>query len=157
MLFAPFTGVNHHRQSNLFGGALLKDKIVDTFVCLFKQFRLACFLEHTTAIITDQYDAMENAIRQSFPESHHHFCTWCRFCKWHVKKHDTEYLQCYRVRYEDFDEFYKSWIRSDTIEEFEMVGNYYIRSIKSLRSVDGQCTRSSGSGYYATWKDVFFC
>ena len=31
MSFAPFTGVNHHRQSTLFGCALLANEIEDTF------------------------------------------------------------------------------------------------------------------------------
>ena len=33
--FAPFTGVNHHRQSTLFGCALLADKTEETFIWLF--------------------------------------------------------------------------------------------------------------------------
>ncbi|XP_077223050.1 protein FAR1-RELATED SEQUENCE 5-like [Tasmannia lanceolata] len=37
MPFAPFTGVNHHRQSILFGCALLADETEETFTWLFKQ------------------------------------------------------------------------------------------------------------------------
>ncbi|XP_020244988.1 protein FAR1-RELATED SEQUENCE 7-like [Asparagus officinalis] len=35
--FAPFTGVNHHRQSTLLGCALLADEQEDTFVWLFEE------------------------------------------------------------------------------------------------------------------------
>ncbi|XP_020253824.1 protein FAR1-RELATED SEQUENCE 5-like [Asparagus officinalis] len=35
--FAPFTGVNHHRQSTLLGCALLADEQKDTFVWLFEE------------------------------------------------------------------------------------------------------------------------
>ena len=35
MPFAPFTGVNHHRQSTLFGCVLLVDETEETFVSLF--------------------------------------------------------------------------------------------------------------------------
>ncbi|XP_077215982.1 protein FAR1-RELATED SEQUENCE 5-like [Tasmannia lanceolata] len=37
MPFAPFTGVNHHRQSTLFGCALLADETEETFTWLFRQ------------------------------------------------------------------------------------------------------------------------
>lgn len=36
MPFAPFTGVNHHRQSTLFGCALLSDEREETFVWLYR-------------------------------------------------------------------------------------------------------------------------
>nr|KAJ0194647.1 hypothetical protein LSAT_V11C700365420 [Lactuca sativa] len=38
MPFAPFTGVNHHGQSVLFGGALLENEKEETFVWLFEHF-----------------------------------------------------------------------------------------------------------------------
>jgi len=37
MSFAPFTGVNHHQQSTLFGCALLVDEQRDTFIWLFRK------------------------------------------------------------------------------------------------------------------------
>lgn len=43
MPFALFTGVNHHLQSSLFGGALLEDATTETFVWLFSQFRRCMF------------------------------------------------------------------------------------------------------------------
>jgi hypothetical protein len=36
MIFVPFTGVNHHRQSITFGAALLGDAKIDSFVWLFE-------------------------------------------------------------------------------------------------------------------------
>lgn len=42
MSFAPFTGVNHHLQSSLFGGALLEDETTETSVWLFPNFGDAC-------------------------------------------------------------------------------------------------------------------
>ncbi|KAK3002846.1 hypothetical protein RJ639_018248 [Escallonia herrerae] len=38
MPFDPFIGVNHHRQSILFGGALLEDEKEETFTWLLEQF-----------------------------------------------------------------------------------------------------------------------
>lgn len=42
--FTPFTGVNHHRQSPLFGSALLADEREETFVWLFQKM-VEVFLE----------------------------------------------------------------------------------------------------------------
>lgn len=39
MPFAPFTGVNHHMQSTLFGCALLADEREETFIWLFEQWK----------------------------------------------------------------------------------------------------------------------
>lgn len=56
----------------------------------------------------------------------------------------------YLVRYDDFGEFYRSWVRSDSIEDFEGVDKYLVKSIKSLRSFGyEEFTRSDSFGYHA--------
>ncbi|CAI9268498.1 unnamed protein product [Lactuca saligna] len=64
MPFAPFTGVNHHGQSVLFGGALLENEKEETFVWLFENFLKCMFSKYPKAIITDQDKAMGNAIKK---------------------------------------------------------------------------------------------
>nr|KAJ0225756.1 hypothetical protein LSAT_V11C100006250 [Lactuca sativa] len=113
MPFAPFTGVNHHGQSVLFGGALLENEKEETFVWLFEHFLKCMFSKYPKAIITNQDKAMGNAIKKVFPNARH------RFCAWHIKKHELEHLRPYVARYSDFQESYKEWAMSDTIEEFE--------------------------------------
>ena len=66
MPFAPFTGVNHHGQSILFGGALLENEKEETFVWLFEHFLKCMFSKYPKAIITDQDKAMGNSIKKSF-------------------------------------------------------------------------------------------
>ncbi|XP_052624745.1 protein FAR1-RELATED SEQUENCE 5-like [Lactuca sativa] len=56
---------------------------------------------------------MGNAIKKVFPNTRH------RFCDWHIKKHESEHLRPFVTRYSDFQESYKDWVNSDTIEEFE--------------------------------------
>ena len=58
MPFAPFTGVNHHGQSILFGGALLENEKEETFEWLFEHFLKCMFNKYPKAIITDQDKAM---------------------------------------------------------------------------------------------------
>uniref|UniRef100_A0A7N0ZSB2 SWIM-type domain-containing protein n=1 Tax=Kalanchoe fedtschenkoi TaxID=63787 RepID=A0A7N0ZSB2_KALFE len=84
--FAPFVGVNHHRQSILFGAALLEDETEGTFIWLFEQFLNCMFHKQPLTIITDQDGAMRNAIRKIFCNTRH------RLCAWHINKHVIEHL-----------------------------------------------------------------
>ncbi|XVE91979.1 hypothetical protein REPUB_Repub01dG0057500 [Reevesia pubescens] len=53
MPFVPFTGVNHHQQSILFGCVLLWDETEETFVWLLNTWLEAMFGYHPKTIITD--------------------------------------------------------------------------------------------------------
>ncbi|XP_077223960.1 protein FAR1-RELATED SEQUENCE 5-like [Tasmannia lanceolata] len=100
MPFAPFTGVNHHRQSTLFGCALLADEREETFTWLFEQWLTCMFGKAPCAIITDMDGAMRNAIRKVLPQTRH------RFCSWYIKKHLLEHVADMR----DADgDFYKDY------------------------------------------------
>ncbi|XP_042457631.1 protein FAR-RED IMPAIRED RESPONSE 1-like [Zingiber officinale] len=80
MPFAPFVGVNHHGESILLGCGLISKEDSETFIWLFKSW-LACMRGRAPrAIITDQCKAMEIAILEVFPDSHH------RLCLWHIMK-----------------------------------------------------------------------
>ncbi|XP_077237298.1 protein FAR1-RELATED SEQUENCE 5-like [Tasmannia lanceolata] len=63
--FAPFTGVNHHRRSTLFGCAVLADETKETFTWLFEQWLTCMFGKAPGAIITDMDGAIRNAIRKN--------------------------------------------------------------------------------------------
>lgn len=65
MPFAPFTGVNQHLQSILFGGPLLEDETTEMFVWLFSQFRRCMFNRPPTAIIKDQDAAICKVARKN--------------------------------------------------------------------------------------------
>ncbi|KAL4588735.1 hypothetical protein LXL04_001630 [Taraxacum kok-saghyz] len=111
--FATFVGVNHHGQSIIFGGALLENEKEETFEWLFEHFLKCMFSKYLNAINTDQDKAIGNAIKKVFPNSQHRFCTW------HIKRHELEHLRTYITSYSDFQESYRRWLKSDTIEEFE--------------------------------------
>lgn len=64
--FAPFSGVNNHGQTTLFGCALLLDESTDSFVWLFKTFLNAMNGKHPQTIFTDQATPIMNAIKQVF-------------------------------------------------------------------------------------------
>ena len=53
MPFAPFTGLNHHYQSILFGCALLQDEYEASFIWLFETWLEAMNGKMPVSIITD--------------------------------------------------------------------------------------------------------
>jgi zinc finger SWIM domain-containing protein 3 len=78
--FAPFIGFNHHRESVIFGAALLYDETAASFEWLFKTFLKAMCGKKPKTIFTDQDAAMAKAISEVFPESE----TYHRLCLWHL-------------------------------------------------------------------------
>ncbi|RID79524.1 LOW QUALITY PROTEIN: hypothetical protein BRARA_A02257 [Brassica rapa] len=74
--FAPFVGVNHHKQSIVFGAALLYDETTESFEWLFQTFLGAMSGKQPQTIFTDQCAAMANSIEKVFPETKHKLCVW---------------------------------------------------------------------------------
>jgi zinc finger SWIM domain-containing protein 3 len=69
--FAPFLGVNHHKQTVIFGAALLYDETADSFKWLFETFLAVMFGKQPKTILTDQSAALAKAISEVFLETHH--------------------------------------------------------------------------------------
>ncbi|XP_043705218.1 protein FAR1-RELATED SEQUENCE 5-like [Telopea speciosissima] len=84
--FGPFTGVNHHGQSILFGCGLVADETIESFIWLFSTWLKAMGDRPPVAIITDQCPSLLRAIPHVFPRAKH------RYCSWHVQKHCMEHL-----------------------------------------------------------------
>ncbi|XP_077215679.1 protein FAR1-RELATED SEQUENCE 5-like [Tasmannia lanceolata] len=123
MPFAPFTGVNHHRQSTLLGCALLADETEETFIWLFEEWLKCMFDQAPGCIITDMDIAMRNAIRRVFPNTRH------RFCKWHIDRHLVEHVPARRDETSEFTKDYNRWYyrrsRSDSETEWEKLAKKY--------------------------------
>ncbi|XP_058773776.1 protein FAR1-RELATED SEQUENCE 5-like [Vicia villosa] len=114
MIFAPFTGVNHHRQSVTFGAAFLANEKADSFIWLFEKFLEAMGGNKPNLIITDQDPAMKIAIEKVFDSSAH------RFCMWNIMKNVSEKVGVSLNSNEEFNNKFKSCVwGSDTSENFE--------------------------------------
>ncbi|XP_077230225.1 protein FAR1-RELATED SEQUENCE 5-like [Tasmannia lanceolata] len=113
MPFAPFTRVNHHRQSTLFGCGLLADEREETFTWLFEQWLKCIFGKAPGCIITDMDIAMRNAIRTVFPNTRH------RFCSWHIQRHLVEHIAHMRDSDSEFTKDYNRWYFKKNIHECE--------------------------------------
>ncbi|XP_050914753.1 protein FAR1-RELATED SEQUENCE 5 [Lathyrus oleraceus] len=69
MPFVPFTGVNHHQQSILFGCALLWDETIESFFWLLSTWLEAMSGISPKTIITDQDAAISNAVAKCIHQS----------------------------------------------------------------------------------------
>ncbi|XP_028060627.1 protein FAR1-RELATED SEQUENCE 5-like [Camellia sinensis] len=74
--FASFVGCNHHRETVVFGAALLYDKTAETFVWLFQTFLEAMSKKAPKTLFTDEDAAMAKAIPIVMPDTSHRLCTW---------------------------------------------------------------------------------
>ncbi|CAL4934499.1 unnamed protein product [Urochloa decumbens] len=111
--FGLFVGVNHHFQSVVFGAVLLTEETTEAFRWAFSAFLETMGSEPKT-ILTDQCQAMRNAIALEFPGARH------RWCKWHVMKKAKESLGSIYSKNGSFRcKFHKLLDDLPTKEEFE--------------------------------------
>ncbi|XP_061367275.1 protein FAR1-RELATED SEQUENCE 5-like [Gastrolobium bilobum] len=111
---APFTGLNHHLQSILFGCALLQDETEKSFIWLFETWLEAMNEKKPVSIITDQDLAIGAVVAKVFPETRH------RLCLWYIRKKFPEKLAHIYHKNSTFKRELKRCIReSSTIKEFE--------------------------------------
>ncbi|XP_062114475.1 protein FAR1-RELATED SEQUENCE 12-like [Humulus lupulus] len=94
--FAMFVGVNHHKQTTIFGAALLYDETTETFMWLFDTFVEAMSWKKPKTILTDQDAAMEKALRSQWPETYH------RLCIWHMYQNAAKHLSSVFERFREF-------------------------------------------------------
>jgi zinc finger SWIM domain-containing protein 3 len=73
---ALFIGINNHKQIVVFGGALLLDETVKSFLWLFKTFLAAMSGKQPETIFTDSSVAVSEAVSAAFPTANHHICLW---------------------------------------------------------------------------------
>lgn len=64
MIFAPFTGINRHRQCVTFGVRFLVDEKIDSFIWLFEKFLEVMRGRQPNLIITYQDHAMKVGIEK---------------------------------------------------------------------------------------------
>nr|XP_020162660.3 protein FAR1-RELATED SEQUENCE 5-like [Aegilops tauschii subsp. strangulata] len=76
MIFAPFTGVNHHLQSIFFGAAFLANEKNESYIWLFQTFLKAMGGVAPRLIITDEAGGMKIAIDEVLPTTVHRLCMW---------------------------------------------------------------------------------
>ncbi|KAF7801264.1 protein FAR1-RELATED SEQUENCE 5-like [Senna tora] len=153
--FAPFVGFNHHRQTVIFGAALLYDETAESFEWLFKTFLKAMCGKKPKTIFTDQDAAMAKAISMVLPDSYHRLCTWHLFqnalknVNHAFKKSDSfaSDLRCCIYDYEYEDEFLNAW--ESILDKHDLRQNKWMQDLfqkkEKWASVYGRHTFSAGA------------
>ncbi|KAJ4782570.1 Protein FAR1-RELATED SEQUENCE 5 [Rhynchospora pubera] len=138
MPLANFVGVNHHLQSTLFGCALLQDEQEESFVWLFKTWLEAMHGKAPVSILTDQDQAIGNAVKRVFPNTVHRLCLWHITSKFPTKigicktgsEFQKEIKKCIResVSPEAFEKDWKS-----IIEKYNMETDTWLNGLYEIR------------------------
>ncbi|XP_074298924.1 protein FAR1-RELATED SEQUENCE 5-like [Silene latifolia] len=81
MIFAPFTGVDHHKRCVTFGAELLINESKESFAWLFTRFLEAMGGRYPVCIITDVDLGIEGGLMKVFKDKVQH-----RYCMWHILK-----------------------------------------------------------------------
>ncbi|PNT60839.1 hypothetical protein BRADI_5g06601v3, partial [Brachypodium distachyon] len=86
MPLGMFVGSNHHLQNVIFGFVLVRDETQKTFEWVFRTFKNCMERKDPICILTDQDQAMANALQAVFVRTIH------RLCRWHMLNKHAESL-----------------------------------------------------------------
>ncbi|KAG7941886.1 hypothetical protein I3843_16G070500 [Carya illinoinensis] len=115
MPFVPFSRVNHHHQTIMFGCALLINETTESYIWLLRTWQEAMLGRAPTTIITDDDKTMAKAITIVLPNTTH------RLCLWHILQKFPEHLTHVYNRFLDFQKYFHHCIHETiTIDEFEL-------------------------------------
>ena len=138
---ALFVGVNHHKQTVIFGAALLYDETIPTFIWLFNTFvNHAMSGKKPKTIITDQDAAMKKAIKVCWGGQTVH-----RLCVWHINKNAAIHLGHVMGKFPDFkkdlsfcmyhyeneETFVNGW--NEMIQKYDLMDNEWLKELFRIR------------------------
>ncbi|XP_016165101.1 protein FAR1-RELATED SEQUENCE 5-like [Arachis ipaensis] len=113
-----FFGSNHHKQTSIFGFALLEDEEVRTYRWVMLNLLDVMGQKKPCVVVTDGDKAMRAAIAEVMPTARH------RLCGWHLEKNciqrvkNTEFCKVFKkalyanFEINDFEEFWKLSVES---------------------------------------------
>jgi zinc finger SWIM domain-containing protein 3 len=136
MSFAPILGNNHHKQTIIFGAALLFDEFIPSFIWLFQTFLEAMSGKHSSTIFTDQDAAMTDAIAYVFLNTSHRLYLWhiylnaAKHLGHIIQDHPEKFLPAFKsCVYEDRSEFdfNKKW--HELLQEYNLGENVWMKKI----------------------------
>ncbi|XP_037483621.1 protein FAR1-RELATED SEQUENCE 5-like [Triticum dicoccoides] len=96
--FVPFVGLNHHRNTVIFGCEIISHETNEAYEWMLRTFSEAMSQKHSISVITDGDLAMQRAVRVVWPDSYH------RLCVWHIQQNIVRHLHDDEVR-EEFRSF----------------------------------------------------
>ncbi|XP_074292402.1 protein FAR1-RELATED SEQUENCE 5-like [Silene latifolia] len=96
MVFTPFTGVDHHKRSIIFCGALIAKEDYESFNWAFSRFLIAMLGKEPEYIITDEDTGIIKSVLLVFKTARH------RFYMWHILNKVPSKFGVMREDYHDF-------------------------------------------------------
>ncbi|XP_028766370.1 protein FAR1-RELATED SEQUENCE 6-like [Neltuma alba] len=129
-----FLGVNHHKQSILFGCGLIAGETIESYTWLFRAW-ITCILGRPPrVIITDQCSILQTVVADVFPRASHCLCLSNIMQKIPEKLGGLlEYEEvkvaigravCYSLRTEEFD---AAW--EDMMQQYEIRGHEWLQAL----------------------------
>ncbi|XP_027062786.2 protein FAR1-RELATED SEQUENCE 5-like [Coffea arabica] len=136
---ALFVGVNHHKQTTIFGAALLYDETSMTFEWLFDTFTRAMSGKKPMTILTDQDAAMAKALASKWSDTHH------RLCIWHIYQNAAIHLSSAFTEFKSFahdfstciydfeeeEDFVAEWNRM--LEKYDLQNNDWLKRLFGIK------------------------
>ena len=137
--FGVFLGLNHHRETVVFGGALFYDEMIKYFVWLFETFLEAMSKKNPITIFTYQDASMSTVIRVVMPKTYHALCSWHMWQN--AKKHfghllkneyqfNDDFLACI-YEYGGEDEFLTAW--NKMLDKYDVCENKWLIDLFKLK------------------------
>lgn len=137
--FAPFLGINNHKQMVIFGAAFLYDETIESFKWLFKVFLEAMSGRNPKTILIDQDDIITEAISCILHETNH------KICAWHIYQNALKQLNhmfvgsdtfvndlssCF-FDHEEQEDFVNAW--NAFLDRYNLWENEWLRQIYEIR------------------------
>nr|CAD1834562.1 unnamed protein product [Ananas comosus var. bracteatus] len=133
--FSLFLGVNHHKQTIIFGAALLYDDAVESLKWLFETFKVAMGGKQPKTILTDRYADIGEAIAAKWPGTVHRYCMWQIYQS--AVKHlandfegsesfERDLSQCI-YDFDEEEEFLAAW--SSMLEKYNLKDNEWLAKL----------------------------
>ncbi|KAL8556296.1 hypothetical protein ACS0TY_003933 [Phlomoides rotata] len=123
--FSLFVGVNHHRQTTIFGATLLYDETASTFIWLFDTFARAMSGKIPQIVLTDQDAAMAKALATQWPGTCH------RLCIWHIYQNAATHLSNVFASFPSFLKDFRSCVY-DYDEEEDFMNAWQLMLIRQV-------------------------
>ncbi len=109
--FVMFVGVNHYKQSIIFGIALLYDETSEAFMWIFDSFVKVMSGKKLKIILTDKDVAMAKALNSQQPKTNH------RLCVWHIYQNAAKHLSYVLENFSTFAKDFSSCVYNHDEEE----------------------------------------
>ncbi|KAI9159634.1 hypothetical protein LWI28_000453 [Acer negundo] len=137
--FAVFVGLNRHRETVIFGAALMYDETIDSFIWLFETFLKAMFGKAPKTMFIDQDAVMAKALSHVMPN------TYYRLCTWHIMQNALKHvhgvfkgpggvkkiLSKFMNEIEEQNEFFMAW--NKILNDYDMHEKSWMKSIFTIK------------------------